>query len=115
MNQAIIDYFRCPEQLVDFQPAGEISEDPGYFCFGPETICYGKSSSGFRRKRVTGPLYDALTDVTADGGTVRLPLDPNEIIQNLRQERYRNNGEDRKSTRLNSSHVAISYAVFCLK
>src|SRR5690625_5671924 len=26
-----------------------------------------------------------------------------------------NFGEDRKSTRLNSSHVAISYAVFCLK
>src|SRR5690554_7395972 len=25
------------------------------------------------------------------------------------------NGEDRKSTRLNSSHVRISYAVFCLK
>src|SRR5690625_3190879 len=25
------------------------------------------------------------------------------------------NGGDRKSTRLNSSHVAISYAVFCLK
>src|SRR5439155_11523076 len=24
-------------------------------------------------------------------------------------------GQDRKSTRLNSSHVAISYAVFCLK
>src|SRR5690625_6570948 len=26
-----------------------------------------------------------------------------------------NEPEDRKSTRLNSSHVAISYAVFCLK
>src|SRR5688572_31271073 len=26
-----------------------------------------------------------------------------------------NNGEDRKSTRLNSSHSQISYAVFCLK
>src|SRR5690625_6666209 len=26
-----------------------------------------------------------------------------------------NRPEDRKSTRLNSSHVAISYAVFCLK
>src|SRR5207249_7001686 len=25
------------------------------------------------------------------------------------------NAEDRKSTRLNSSHVSISYAVFCLK
>src|SRR5437870_7996165 len=29
--------------------------------------------------------------------------------------RIKNNRLDRKSTRLNSSHVAISYAVFCLK
>src|SRR5256885_9910678 len=27
----------------------------------------------------------------------------------------RKNGTDRKSTRLNSSHLVISYAVFCLK
>src|SRR5690625_6292120 len=32
----------------------------------------------------------------------------------LRSDRVRGTG-DRKSTRLNSSHVAISYAVFCLK
>src|SRR5690625_6947253 len=30
-------------------------------------------------------------------------------------DRCRQTGRDRKSTRLNSSHVAISYAVFCLK
>src|SRR5690625_6900936 len=29
--------------------------------------------------------------------------------------RFANDRVDRKSTRLNSSHVAISYAVFCLK
>src|SRR5437868_14573204 len=29
--------------------------------------------------------------------------------------RLRPGGGDRKSTRLNSSHVSISYAVFCLK
>src|SRR5439155_15551176 len=29
--------------------------------------------------------------------------------------RRKDDGLDRKSTRLNSSHVAISYAVFCLK
>src|SRR5256885_6036893 len=28
---------------------------------------------------------------------------------------FREMGEDRKSTRLNSSHLVISYAVFCLK
>src|SRR5690625_6173656 len=32
-----------------------------------------------------------------------------------RESRYHVFKEDRKSTRLNSSHVAISYAVFCLK
>src|SRR3712207_7358098 len=32
-----------------------------------------------------------------------------------RQEDAADRGEDRKSTRLNSSHANISYAVFCLK
>src|SRR5262245_62688113 len=31
------------------------------------------------------------------------------------QRRCDRSGEDRKSTRLNSSHLGISYAVFCLK
>src|SRR5439155_14812637 len=33
----------------------------------------------------------------------------------VRRRRRRRHGRDRKSTRLNSSHVASSYAVFCLK
>src|SRR5699024_12460522 len=33
----------------------------------------------------------------------------------VRAARHDRNGPDRKSTRLNSSHVSISYAVFCLK
>src|SRR5690625_6084937 len=40
------------------------------------------------------------------------------LQENRRCLSCRRNGkvpEDRKSTRLNSSHVAISYAVFCLK
>src|SRR5207249_11998126 len=32
-----------------------------------------------------------------------------------RNKLYARNAQDRKSTRLNSSHVSISYAVFCLK
>src|SRR5207249_6591695 len=32
-----------------------------------------------------------------------------------RSAEMRTRGTDRKSTRLNSSHVSISYAVFCLK
>src|SRR5699024_11943905 len=39
------------------------------------------------------------------------------IVQVLGEEHYNMNQviRDRKSTRLNSSHVSISYAVFCLK
>src|SRR3989304_8216134 len=94
MKQAIIDYYRCPEDLADFQLAGQVFEDPGYFCFGPETICYGRLSSRSPARQITGPLHDALTDIRPDGGVVRLPMNPNEIIDNLRYERYYRNGTE---------------------
>src|SRR5437667_9632122 len=37
------------------------------------------------------------------------------LLENLRAQNFRNVLLDRKSTRLNSSHITISYAVFCLK
>src|SRR3712207_8155544 len=47
--------------------------------------------------------------------SVRIPLEPE--IKCVMLEMLTNNffGADRKSTRLNSSHANISYAVFCLK
>src|SRR5699024_6477945 len=38
-----------------------------------------------------------------------------QLIDQLHKELQEYKAEDRKSTRLNSSHVSISYAVFCLK
>src|SRR5690625_7041564 len=40
-------------------------------------------------------------------------LNPDELLEEYKSEIP--STEDRKSTRLNSSHVSISYAVFCLK
>src|SRR5690625_6487064 len=41
---------------------------------------------------------------------------PDHVLRRAGQIRLVTQGvQDRKSTRLNSSHVAISYAVFCLK
>src|SRR3712207_8794726 len=37
------------------------------------------------------------------------------IMKSIRHGRNLSQEEDRKSTRLNSSHANISYAVFCLK
>src|SRR5439155_3576948 len=62
-----------------------------------------------------------------DGGDLVVTLgrtDTLELVAGVRQrdidrvavgQTVRLRVEDRKSTRLNSSHVAISYAVFCLK
>src|SRR2546426_9350072 len=46
------------------------------------------------------------------GGTLAINL---LVVAVERLEGRRLKSEDRKSTRLNSSHLVISYAVFCLK
>src|SRR3712207_8238657 len=38
-----------------------------------------------------------------------------EVAHRAQRDELHDLGEDRKSTRLNSSHANISYAVFCLK
>src|SRR5690625_5993098 len=47
-----------------------------------------------------------------DGQLPRLVHDPGVVDQDV--DHLMAGPQDRKSTRLNSSHVAISYAVFCL-
>src|SRR5690606_16800019 len=57
--------------------------------------------TGCLSERYRNSLEEEIPEVDAFFGTMELPL----ILKKL----------DRKSTRLNSSHVKISYAVFCLK
>src|SRR5438477_6640118 len=64
--------------------------------------------SGERRKSVDH-LLDQRTERGRFGRDMRgLPLRAGEVQQVFDEV-------DRKSTRLNSSHMSISYAVFCLK
>ena len=88
MKSAFLDHYRCPETFATFTLSGELSEDSGYFRFGPDAICFGRSSSGFRAGHATDELYDALTDVALDGAMLQLPFSPSEIVANLRYERY---------------------------
>src|SRR3712207_8434019 len=62
-------------------------------------------------------LFRSLVEVgtTVDVGTVLARLDTGEGTDASGVEPESGTGEDRKSTRLNSSHANISYAVFCLK
>jgi hypothetical protein len=109
VNQALLAYFRLPEDLFAFRLGGELSEDTGYFSFGRDTLCYGRSTVGHRRVETTDGLYDVASDVVADGTSIRVPFDPDEIVQNLRHERYVSNTDDRRLRPNNDPRVRKAY------
>src|SRR3712207_8790262 len=62
------------------------------------------------------PIFGRQERITVGGGAISLalvknPVGFNQVLATVTAERP----PDRKSTRLNSSHANISYAVFCLK
>src|SRR5438067_4500094 len=87
-----------------------------YVSFTP--LCFFYSSFFFTHAATTAiytlSLHDALPISPAEAGGVP-------ALRDRHPQRRRRRGDvdvadvDRKSTRLNSSHVSISYAVFCLK
>ena len=88
LAQALTERYRCPEASVKLALTGELSEDVGFFRFGPGATCYGRSSAGSRSLQVLPVLYDVAQNVALDDFMVCIPFDPAEVIGNLRLERY---------------------------
>ena len=88
MSQSLSRYFLYSNPRFDFTIDGELSAAPGFFRFGPDIICYGRSSKGLLSDNPVQQLYDVSDHVRLDNGRVVLPFDPEEIIGNLRSERY---------------------------
>src|SRR5690625_6030692 len=78
-----------PSQIRDFRGAMQGRADKGLFI----------TTGTFTR--------EALKEATRDGAPPIDLIDGDQLCDKLKEL------EDRKSTRLNSSHVAISYATFC--
>src|SRR5688500_19822515 len=64
---------------------------------------------------VPGPPLESDADAAAAGGGDVQAGEPHPLTPSPLTGRGQGWGSDRKSTRLNSSHLVISYAVFCLK
>src|ERR1035441_10911442 len=54
-------------------------------------------------------------DLSAPSVAAKIGMPPEQVFKTLVARGDRSGVLDRKSTRLNSSHLGISYAVFCLK
>src|SRR3712207_7733132 len=89
----------------------------------PYTTLFRSEDRADRRAEVNAHVEDGVGAVAADvGELVELPdhdrdvgLEESRADDDEGERRPEDVDRDRKSTRLNSSHANISYAVFCLK
>lgn len=88
MSHVFTDYFRCPTELPGFRCPKALSSPAGFFRFGPELVCYGRLDSGRVADNINGTLEDSLATVRLDEDTCCLPFDIDEVVSNLRLERY---------------------------
>ena len=88
VDSVFLEHFRCPDHLASFEVVGRPSSDHGFYRFGADIVCYGRSATGSRASRVTDDLYDAMNDVAVNGRSVRLPFFPCDVITGLRHEKY---------------------------
>jgi len=87
ISQCIFDHFRCPTSFLKFSTdEGSLSE-PGYFHFGSDTTCYGRSTHNSNQVS-RAASHDLFDEVGIERGSVCLPFNPTEVIDNLRLERY---------------------------
>jgi len=85
---SLTNYFKCPDQILSFVVEEHLSMQQGFFRLGGDTVCYGRSSKGGGSEDPGPDLLDVSGDLRANGVGVILPFDPEEIVRNLRQERY---------------------------
>jgi hypothetical protein len=88
MNRTFVDYYRCPEEFAGCFLNGEPSRHLGHFRFGPDAICFGSTSKGAVHPSPDGRLHDTLNDAVVERGAVGLSFDPDQVVNNLRLERY---------------------------
>src|ERR1035441_8852425 len=95
------------DQIVGYTRCGDSALWTGAY-LAAESFRYNVTRSADALQNVKSALagLKALTDLTGDNRLARCIVQANSPYAA---------GIDRKSTRLNSSHLGISYAVFCLK
>jgi hypothetical protein len=108
LSRPVRDRYRCPETLLDFALSGAVSSDAGYFRFGPNVTCYGRSCSALCNIPAESLLYDSVEEVVVGDSQLKLPFNPTEIIDNLRLERYPDSG------RAESGHEKLQRKLYYL-
>src|SRR5690606_39691020 len=107
-------FFQAEDGIRDFHVTGVQT------CALPISEINGKKAGNWGH--ASGFSFYPGKNLGALGDAGAVTTNDDELAQTIRalgnygsHKKYENLYQDRKSTRLNSSHVKISYAVFCLK
>jgi glycosyltransferase involved in cell wall biosynthesis len=99
MDNLFQQYFRCPTDYGHLQLKGALSGSPGFFQFGPNIVCFGKSSRALQPGFWKPELRDLSGEMEIGPGLVSLPFNLDEVASCLRLETYAGQMHD-QGTRL---------------
>jgi len=86
--RSLQDRYRCPDDFLKYCLSGELSSNADYFELDSAAVCYGRTAGCTRRVQLpSGPQIDDLP-CAGQENLLKLPFDPDEVIDNLRLERY---------------------------
>jgi len=88
VSSILSDYYRVPDEGLARVCAPPLSGEDGFFLFGPDVICYGKSATGVSPEIENVGRFDASRNANLKNSEVHLPFDPVQVVENLLRERY---------------------------
>jgi hypothetical protein len=87
-SRVLRDFFGVSLATLDIREQETAKAPEGFFCYGPDTICYGQSSTGTSPDVGLAGRYNASNAVRVTNSATFLPFDFSAVIDNLRRERY---------------------------
>lgn len=91
MIRSVLEYFRIPEDLLGEVFGTKPTNASGFFLFGPDSLCFGSCSAGVAANDEDAKSYNAFKHIKFEKSGIQLPFDPDQVIENIRLERYVSN------------------------
>jgi hypothetical protein len=88
MTNVFENYFRLRNSDLSLEFPVQNGSAPGFFRFGGAGIGFGRVEGVRTRASADEPLEDARASVDSNGGSLRVPFDPSDVVDQLRNERY---------------------------
>jgi hypothetical protein len=114
--QVLRDFYGINLSTLDLRQSPSPQSREGFFSYGPDILCYGKSTAGVARDFRQAGRFDAFHAVTLTKTGTCLPFDFSELVEHLRREHYveqLHQGSKllRRSSQLRHSYYALRGAL----